>query len=98
MLSHGNTTKKKKSVLRFFHENREILGNQIFANTFNQYFSTIGSKLAMQFQQTEHYKICVKDANPNSFFMTPVTEYELEKEINKLVKNKAPGIDDIPSR
>ena len=77
--------------------NNKIENDQDIANSFNKYFSSIGSNLAKHLPKGNEYQSYMTNQLPNNMFLTPITEHELSVEINKLPQNKAPGIDNIPS-
>ncbi len=90
-----NNNNQKVSHLIF--NNNKIENDQDIANSFNKYFSLIGSNLAKHLSKGNEYQKYMTNRLPNNMFLTPITEHELFIEINKLSQNKAPGIDNIPS-
>ena len=67
------------------------------ANKFNKYFVNVGPKLAEKIRTdtntTFHHYLATK--NPNSMFLEPTTEVEIEKELKNMNINKSPGYDGI---
>jgi len=60
------------------------------ANEFNEYFTSIGPKLAATIPKTQiGYSDFLKNPNPNSFFLNPITTVELNDIILNL-KNTSP--------
>ena len=80
--------------------NGQVLDNENeIANHFNSYFCNIGKKLADKICSKEtDLKKYMKNPNPNSIFISPVTESELYKIISKLNTNKSIGLIDIPTK
>ena len=69
---------------------------QSIAKCFNEFFTSIGPKLASKIPLSDVDPInYIKDNYPNSFFLTPITRDELMKYVNKLPTNKSPGHDDF---
>ena len=68
------------------------------ANCFNDYFSTIGSKLANNIFPSKHdHMYFLKSTNPMSFFLNPVSEIEILNLISTLNNSKASGPYSIPT-
>ena len=69
------------------------------ANCFNEYFTTIGSKLQSKIISTNKlFSQYLKNTNPNSFFINPTTANEISNLISSLNENKANGPFSIPSK
>jgi len=81
------------------HDGDVVTNNKDIANCFNQYFSTVGQKLAEAFDDTQ-YDIAdpVDDAGPRQFMFTDVTTDEVYKQLAKMPTGKATGLDDISPR
>ena len=80
---------------------REIVDAQEIAKTFNEYFSNIGNRLASSIPSTIPSTNVppLSYMNPpqtSSFFLSPITRYEIEQEIIKLNPTKATGPFSIP--
>jgi len=86
-------SKANSSTFCVLDGDKEITDNKDIANTFNNFFSTIGSKLAKDFTSTSS-DINVP-LNPNSFLFNRVTSKMVSKIISSLETGKATGPDDI---
>ena len=69
------------------------------ANTLNNYFSTIGEKLAKNIKKQDllFYTHYLKNRISSSFFLNPPSIAEVYNEICSLKLKKSTGPDDIPS-
>lgn len=67
------------------------------ANILNDYFATIGEKLAATFTNTLSYVFNNNEQRRN-FTFTPITKKFVLNELKRLNANKATGIDGIPAR
>ena len=69
------------------------------SNEFNNYFATIGPKLASNFDSSEHdnYHKYVTSTDKR-FQLRPTSTNKVLSLLNKLDKSKAPGLDKIPAR
>jgi hypothetical protein len=65
------------------------------ANKFNNYFLNLGPKLANKIRNSSNntFEKYLTDANPNSMFLSPIYEYEVETEIKSLNASKSSGYD-----
>ncbi len=69
------------------------------ANVFNEYFTEVGKSLSDKLPVPKFdFSKYISDSNPYSRFLSPVTEDELLKEIDKLNNKKSTGIHDIPTK
>ena len=95
-----NYKKRKKTEIHSLKgENNEILRNDHdIANGLNKHFNTIGQKMANKFPKSNDggYKAVEKiERTLESIYFCRTSIQEVEKLINKLKLNKAPGIDGI---
>ena len=95
-----NYKKKKRSEIHTLKgENGEILRNDLdIVNGLNKHFNTIGQKMANKFPKSNEggYKAVEKiERTLDSIYLRRTSIDEVEKLINKLKSNKAPGIDGI---
>ena len=68
------------------------------ANSFNNYFSTIGSTLAGKIFPSKHDHLhYLKSSNPMSIFLRPVSELEILNLVSSLNNSKASGPFSIPT-
>ena len=92
--------KKKNSEINSLKgENNEILRNaRDVANGLNKHFNSIGQKMANKFPKSNEkgYKAVEKiERTLESIYLRRTSIEEIEKMIDKLKSNKAPGIDGI---
>ena len=92
-----NKKTTKPCNTNFFNVNDDTVNKpQSIAKCFNEFFTSIGPKLASKIPLSDVDPInYIKDNYPNSFFLTPITRDELMKYVNKLPTNKSPGHDDF---
>ena len=94
------TLKPKESFKpsRIAIDNQEITDTKTIANEFNNYFATIGSRLAAQIPicETRTHKFYLDTPSSSSFFLLPVTNTEIIEIINNLNPNKSTGPFSIP--
>ena len=93
--------KQQESIKEIVNdENKTITDPVEMANTFNTYFSTIGSKLASKIDKPSnncHYSCNSYISNKmTSFFLNPITMYDIVKHINNLNPVKSSGPCKIP--
>ena len=79
--------------------NNELITDKIsIANSFNDFFSTIASKLSDKIVPTNiSFDAYLNNPNPNSFFVQAVTEDEVSNYINSLETGKSNGPNSIPT-
>ena len=95
----GKTTAKRSPNLnKLITEKGVVYGNKNIANAFNNYVSNIGLNLAKSYPVNDNFMKYLSTNYSNTMFLNPITEVELLNEIHQLPQNKAPGIDDIPSK
>ena len=88
--------KKSTSINKIKVNNKEITDQNVITEEFNKYFSTIGAKLAENFNSiNNNHKAYLNNKVENSFFLHFATEYEITKEINNMDCKKSPGYDEI---
>ena len=82
---------------RTFHDNNnEISDPYTIAEKFNEYFTNVGPNLAKKIPNTTtSFKTYLNKINENIFFISPVTEEEVERELSKLNPNKSAGFEDL---
>jgi len=91
-----NNKKKSKSINRIKVNNIELTDQNVITEEFNKYFSTIGAKLAENFNsENVNHKAYLRNKVENSFFLHFTTEREITKERNNFDCKKSPGYDDI---
>ena len=90
--------KSKGNKITQINFNNEIISDKLsMANCFNNYFCSIGHKLASQLNNSNNnFKQYLPDGNIHSIFLKPADEHEIEKIIDAFDNKKAVGINDIP--
>lgn len=86
--SKENTVKEIKTA-----RGNLITNNLLIANEFAHFFTNIGSELANKINKPSDPP--PRESYPFSFFLIPANKFEVERTINELKNNKAPGIDMI---
>jgi len=88
---------KKHTQTQFKIESGEIVTDpQLISNHFNNFFVNIGPKLAANIENGDkEYHCYLSNPLQNSMFMSPITESEIIKVIDKFDANKGPGHDGI---
>ena len=93
--------KQQESIKEIVNdENKTIIDPVEMANTFNTYFSTIGSKLASKIDKPSNN--CNYSCNSyisnkmTSFFLNPIIIYDIVKHVNNLNPVKSSGPCKIP--
>ena len=66
------------------------------ANSFNEYFSNIGERLAEKLPKNNSFKEYLRQPVRTSFAFNPCSEREIIDIVNSLENSTSPGIDDIP--
>ncbi|XP_028408826.1 uncharacterized protein LOC114531415 [Dendronephthya gigantea] len=94
-----NKPKKNTAVSKTFvdsssniiHDRKEI------ADKFNDYFTNIRPNLAKKIQQNDNnsFDKYLTDNYQSSFFLNPITDFELEEELKNMKSNKSSGYDGI---
>ena len=94
MINNNRKSDKPISVLNDANTNT-VTGDSIkIANIMNKNFVSIGQTLATKVpDKNKHFTDYVTDVNQlNSFFFTPITEDEIEREIIATPNNKSYGL------
>ena len=89
----------KKSQPNSLYVNKNLINDsKKIADTFNDYFSTIATKLQSEIHyRGKDFSTFLNDANENSFFIYPTNEIEIANQIIDLNSNKAEGPSSIPT-
>lgn len=95
-LTNNNSRERKKIEIKLTDGN-VCTDNKQMADTFVNYFTEIGEKLANEIIQTGEPLVTENIHNnmPNSFYLTQTDETEVFETIHKLKNKKAPGIDNV---
>lgn len=75
-----------------------ISNSKQICETFNEHFSSIGSKLAEKIPSTSDNPLRYITPTPESLFLQPASVNEIIILINSLETNKSPGPDSIPTK
>ena len=66
------------------------------ADNFNEYFVNVGPNIAKKIPKSSRtYDQYLTGMYEDSFFLEPITKYELQNKINNLNPNKSPGYDGV---
>jgi hypothetical protein len=94
-----NKHEKNRSLPKEFTANNsegKISDPQTIANKFNEYFVNVGPNIAKKLQKSDRtYNQYLTGSYKDSFFLEPITKYELETEIRNLNPKKSPGYDGL---
>ena len=76
---------------------RLISDRKSVANAFNNFFTSAAQNLVNKLAPSNtHFKNYLNDPNSDSFFVTPVTPSEVNRQLLNLNEGKAPDAYDIP--
>ena len=90
---------KKNGPSSLMVSDKLISDPNLVAETFNEYFSTIASKLQKKIHNpSKDYSAFLHDENPNNFFIKPTNATEVINNINDLNNNKGVGPHSIPTK
>ena len=93
-----NKNRKKSQISKINNEGTIVDDPTSIAETFNEYFSQIGSNLAKKVPQSnEPFYEYLDNPNQHSLFFTPTNEDEIINIIKNLQVKKSAGPDDIPN-
>jgi hypothetical protein len=94
-----NCQKQHKKIEKINIDGKIINDSKQIADSFNDYFCGIGKALSQKLpKMSMSYTNFLKQSNPNSMFVNPITQHEIIQEISKLKDKKAIGVHDIPVR
>ena len=92
-------SKSPSNINKLVIDRANIHEDQDIADSLNDHFTSVGPKLAEKLDISKnkftHY---LKNPNPNSFFMSPVTENYINDILYCLQPNKSPGFDGISNK
>lgn len=89
------TIKQQHEITEVYDNDVSITGNQQIAETFNNYYASVGKNLSQKIVTTPAKS--KRTSSCNSFFLLPVHETEIRNIIKCLKLKKTPGIDQIKS-
>ena len=94
--------KNKELPETFFDTNssKQVKDPKAIANKFNEYFTNIGPNLAKKIKKNANtnFEKYLTGNYPNSMFLTPITENEIQSELRMMHSNKSPGYDNINNK
>ena len=93
-----NKKSKPTRVNQIIKDDKIITNNEEIANSFNQYFSSIGCKLSDNIRDDGTDPLSFLTPVANAFNFSPITTEEVIEALSKLNTKKAPGIDGISIR
>ncbi|CAB3979722.1 Hypothetical predicted protein [Paramuricea clavata] len=93
-----NKRSKTTEIPELQIENRSVKGNENIASCFNDYFSTIGSKLASNVTGIDSDPLRFVPPVANTFYFQNISALELTKTIAQIKIKKSPGIDGISAK
>ena len=97
----GKKSKKSTLIEHIVYDGQQRTTNQDIANAFNDYFSTVGAKLAQQINvpgNDNDINQYLTNPQHNSLFLSPISDNEIQNEILKLKIGKSAGLDEIPNK
>ncbi len=93
----SNKGRRVNQIHKIISDNNEITKDKDIANSFNNFFCTVGPSLAKNIRNTKtKYSTYLNPSSKDSMFLHPVTEIEISKAIDSLQANKAVGDLDVP--
>ena len=97
-----NSLLNKKSKFTQISElnvgNRSVKGDENIASSFNDYFSTIGAKLANNLTDIDSDPMRFVPYVSNTFSFRNISAHELMEAVAQIKTNKSPGIDGISAK
>ena len=100
----GNILKKTKTkhntINKLTLNNKSITDTQTITSEFNDFFCTVGEKLAGRFENNGNKEFInyLDKRIQQSVFLSGVTEEEIMLEIKQLSTNKSPGYDEFTAK
>ncbi len=76
--------KKCSKIKELFYNNKLVCKDQDIANTLNEHFSTIGSRMANNIKPSKSYKDFLNNSNIRNFYLYPTDKVETYKGIKNL--------------
>ena len=79
-----NKKTKQNHIAKIITETGTFVSSEEISNQMNNYFCTIGSKLASSIPNGNSFEIYLKNRVNQTMFSSPISESEIYREINKL--------------
>ena len=97
MINNVLHTKKSKEFTKEIVNNNVTVANPAeMADVFNNYFVDICTTLSRNIPEpNKRFQYFLKNPNPKTIFLTPITEYEVKNIVNNLKPKKSPGCDEL---
>jgi len=90
---------KKGNIEEIISNNKTIQDQKLIANSFNNFFSNVGTNLAAKIPATPHkFTEYLKTNIPESIFCTPTDESEIKSVIHALKNSYSKGHDDLSTK
>ena len=89
---------KSSTIEKVIHKGCEISGKKEIANICNEYFVSVGRRLAVNIPDTGESPTDHIKPTSSRFVFHKVLTFEVEKAMKKLIKSKATGIHNIPNK
>ena len=93
-----NNQKKKCSINKLIIEEEELTDKFDITNAFNNFFCTVGEKLAAKIKSNTNFENYLDSPNPHSIYISPIDPNEITREIKLLKPHKSPGHDNISAK
>ena len=94
-----NRNTKSHSIKKLLYEERMLTNPADIAHALNMHFCSIGDRLSNNIPDTRNeYKQFLVNNIRDSFFLAPIDEADILREIKNLALNKAPGPDNIVNK
>ncbi len=94
-LINPKRAKRKTKITKLLINDRVTTDDKEMAQGLNNYFVTVGENLAKNINGPTSFRDYLDHPNPHTFFLHPVQEIEMQKQLLKLKTNKGPGHDNI---
>ena len=91
-----NLSNNKSDITKIRYNDDIVEDPENIANTFNNFFSSIGTNLAEGIPPSaKHFSDYLGTPNPNTIFLTPLVKEDIIDIVSNLNNKKSPGYDDI---
>ena len=91
-----NLSNNKSDITKIRYNDDIVEDPENIANTFNNFFSSIGTNLAEGIPPSaKHFSDYLGTPNPNTIFLTPIVKEHIIDILSNLNNKKSPGYDDI---
>ena len=94
-----NRNTKSHSIKKLLYEERMLTNPADIGHALNMHFCSISDRLSNNIRDTgNQYKQFIANNIRDSFFLAPIDEADILREIENLAPNKAPGPDNIGNK